>query len=99
MKKCTCGERHISARVIHRYDGRPCYISGDTLASQPTGKAGDLKNVVSVPIGKNKTEEGQSLVETRNAGSGRLVYLPLLCLTAWIAAVIGIFKLFQAIGK
>lgn len=25
-KKCTCGEPHISKRITHCYDGKPCYI-------------------------------------------------------------------------
>lgn len=27
QKQCTCGEPHISRRVVHRYDGKPCYVS------------------------------------------------------------------------
>lgn len=26
-QKCTCGEPHISKRIVHRYDGKPCYVS------------------------------------------------------------------------
>ena len=24
--KCTCGEPHISDRIIHCYDGKPCHV-------------------------------------------------------------------------
>lgn len=25
-KKCSCGEEHISNRIQHCYDGKPCYV-------------------------------------------------------------------------
>lgn len=26
-KQCSCGEPHISKRIVHRYDGKPCYVA------------------------------------------------------------------------
>jgi len=31
--KCSCGEPHISDRIVHCYDGKPCYVKEGKIIS------------------------------------------------------------------
>lgn len=35
-KSCSCGEPHISDQITHRYDGKPCYVTGSDQPKEPT---------------------------------------------------------------
>ena len=36
--KCTCGEPHISDRITHRYDGKPCYVTDSVPKESPVSQ-------------------------------------------------------------
>lgn len=43
VSSCTCGEPHISNRIQHRYDGKPCFVKDRESVDGPSaGQANDI---------------------------------------------------------